>query len=112
MERALAEILDRLDNILTPPTSYTNGTILFFPNKEDLGPVADLKREIYEKCAAVVETGRAWLSNKSFFGARHLTSAAYDQIDSVLSGDPEQRAYFEAIHLAQSAENLLHEGAA
>jgi len=112
MSQSLEIVLKRLEQIVTPPTSYTNDTVVLYPDATESGPAADLKRDIWKKCVAVLRTGRAWLSKKQLLGPRHLTGNESDEAESVLAEDPEHRAFQEALALAQTAENLLHEGAA
>lgn len=112
MELALKAILDKLQQLMQLPTSPTRGSILLCPNAEVVGPEADLKRDIYYKILAVLDTGRSWLSKKSPVGDRHLSSEEYEHIEKILENDPDQSTFFEAYHLAQSAENLMHDIAA
>ncbi|MBV6690288.1 hypothetical protein LN565_19595 [Xanthomonas euvesicatoria pv. euvesicatoria] len=112
MSQSLKSVLQRLEQIITPPTSYTNGTVVLYPDATESGPVADLKRDIWGKCVAVLDTGKAWLSRKQPLGLRHLSGNESDKAESVLAQDSECRAFQEAVMLAQTAENLLHEAAA
>lgn len=110
--QSLQATLVRLEQILTPPTSYTNDTVVLYPDATESGPAAALKRELWERFVAILDAGKTWLHEQKRPAARHLSGSESEEIESVLAQDFERRAFQEALHTAQTAENLLHEAAA
>ncbi|HAZ3447050.1 TPA: hypothetical protein JD357_005796 [Citrobacter freundii] len=106
---ALKAVLQRLEWITTPPTSYTNDTKVFSPPADDTSPQAIFKRSLFSRSMTVLDAGKSKLQGQSVRLLPGIKEDDYENIVAILDNDPEQREFFELLHVASTAQLLIQD---
>jgi len=104
---ALKSVIARLEWIMTPPSGPTNDTKIFCPAASDNSPAATFKRDLFARSRSVVDAGKAKLSGVNADVKFGIKEDDYHKINDLLQDDPEQREYFELLHVASTAQLLI-----
>jgi hypothetical protein len=93
--------------LLSPAVGYTNGPKIYLPEPDDDSPQAALKRDLIRRASTILDAGKAKLQGQRVRLLPGVKEDDFDRLEEVLEEDPEQREFFELLHVAISAQLLI-----